>query len=357
VVRAAYAMESLGIGILGFAHGHAHAYATRIATFDDATLVTAWDHDSARGAEGATRHGMEFMPDLESLLARSDIHAVIVTSETNLHADLVERACAAGKHILCQKPMATTLADCDRIIAAVDRAGIHFQMAFQMRCDPLNRQIKQWIDDGAVGRVCAVRRRHCINFLFNPNLKSGPSAWHVDPVANVGMFFDDAVHAADFLYWLFGIPDTVMAEIDNVLTDVAPDDTGIALYRWKDGPMGTLFNGSAIVAGINTCEIYGDQGTIVQDYDDLVSTPHAVGGGPALRLFRRDSGTWESFEHTVPASHGERLQAVPRPWIDDIRAGRPSSVTARDGRISVAMCLAAYESARTGRRISIGDIV
>ncbi|MFM7322914.1 MAG: Gfo/Idh/MocA family protein [Armatimonadota bacterium] len=348
-------MERLGIGILGFAHGHAHAYATRIATFDDAVLVAAWDHDATRGEEGAARHGMAFVADLDELLARPDIHAVIITSETNLHADLVERACAAGKNILCQKPMATTLADCDRIVDAVDRSGVHFQMAFQMRCDPLNQRIKAWIDEGAVGKVGAVRRRHCINFLFNPGLKESPSAWHIDPVANVGMFFDDAVHAADFLYWLFGTPETVMAEIDNVLTDIAPDDTGVALFRWRGGAMGTLFNGSAILAGINTCEIYGDQGVIVQDYDDLVSTAHAVGGGPALRLYRRSTGAWETFEHTVPASHGERLQAVPRPWINDLRAGRPSSATARDGKISVAMCLASYDSARTGRRVSLGD--
>jgi predicted dehydrogenase len=350
-------MQTIGIAILSFAHGHAHAYATRMSTFEDVRLVAAWDHEVDRGLDGAARHGMEFEPDLDRLLARPDIDAVIVTSETNLHADLVEKACAAGKHILLQKPMATTRADCDRIIRAVETSGVHFQMAFQMRCDPLNQQIKRWIDEGALGRICAIRRRHCINFLFNPAVATGPSAWHIDPVANVGMFFDDAVHAADFLYWLLGTPASVMAEIDNIITNVAPDDTGMAIYRWKDGPIGSLFNGSAILAGENTCEIYGDQGVIIQNYDDLVSTPHAPPGVPALKLFRRESGTWETFEHPVPAGHGERLQAVPRPWIDNLLAGRPSAITARDGKISVAMCAAAYESARTGRRIHLEEIL
>jgi predicted dehydrogenase len=67
---------------------------------------------------------------------------VIVTSETNRHADLIELAAAAGKHLSCQKPLATTLADCDRIIAAIRQAGVKFSMAFQMRHDPVNQKIE-----------------------------------------------------------------------------------------------------------------------------------------------------------------------------------------------------------------------
>jgi predicted dehydrogenase len=346
-------MEQLGIGILSFAHGHVQAYCGKIQGFPDAHLVAAWDDDEERGQTSAARYGMAYEPDLDALLARDDIDAVIVTSETNRHVDLIEAACAAGKHVLCQKPMATTLADCDRIIAAVERSGVHFQMAFQMRCDPLNQKIKEWIDAGAVGRVGALRRRHCINFLFNPDVAKGGTAWHVDPVKNVGMFFDDAVHATDFLYYLMGRPVSVIAEIDNVLTNVAPDDTGIAVYRWPGGAMGVLFNASVTLAGENTCEVYGDEGVIIQNYDDLVSTPHAPPGVPALKLFRRSTGQWETFDYPVPASHGERIQAVPRPWLDGLLAGAPPTVTARDGKVSVEMCLAAYQSAREGRRVKL----
>jgi len=349
-------MKSLGIGILSFAHGHVQAYCNQIRTFADAHLVAAWDDNEERGRASAARFNMEFTPDLHALLARDDIQAVIVTSETNRHADLIEAACAAGKHVLCQKPMATTIADCDRIIAAVATSGVHFQMAFQMRCDPLNQQMKRWVEEGAVGRVGALRRRHCINFLFNPDVATGATAWHVDPVANVGMFFDDAVHAADFLYWLMGRPASVMAEIDNVLTTVAPDDTGIAVYRWPgDGAMGVLFNSSVTLAGENTTEIYGDEGVIIQNYDDGVSVAHAPPGAPALKLFRKSTGAWETFDHPLPSNHGERIAAVPRPWLDTLLSGAPPTVTARDGKVSVEMCLAAYQSAREGRRVLMGQ--
>jgi predicted dehydrogenase len=344
-------MRLPGIAILGFAHGHVHAYCGQIQRFLDVRLVAAWDHDAVRGQTYASRYGIAFQDDLAGLLNREDVDAVIVTSETNRHAEIVEAAAAAGKAILCQKPMATTLADCDRIITSVERTGVHFQMAFQMRCDPLNQKIKDWVAGGAVGRIGSLRRRHCINFLFNPTIATGESAWHIDPIANVGMFFDDAVHAADFFYWLMGKPTSVIAEIDNVLTTVAPDDTGIAVYRWPNGAMGALFNSSVTLAGENTCEIYGDEGVIIQNYDDGVSVGHAPAGTTALKLFRKSTGTWETFDYPLPANHGARIAAVPRPWLDGLLSGAPPTVTAYDGRVSVEMCLAAYESARQGKRI------
>lgn len=346
-------MKLLGIAVLGWAHGHIHAYCRQIQQFSDARLVAGWDHDSVRAKNNAERYGIACHADLEELLSQRDIDAVIVTAETNRHADLIIAAAAAGKSILCQKPMATTLADCDRIIEAVEQYGVHFQMAFQMRCDPLNQQIKAWVADGALGRIGALRRRHCINFLFNPGVATGDTAWHIDPVANVGMFFDDATHATDFLYWLMGPPVSVIAEIDNVLTNVAPDDTGIAVYRWANGAMGALFNASVTLAGENTCEIYGDEGVIIQNYDDGVSVGHAPANAAALKLFRKKTGTWETFDYPLPPNHGERIAAVPRPWVDSLIQGTPPTVTARDGKVSVAMSLAAYESARQGKRINL----
>jgi predicted dehydrogenase len=347
-------MNPLGIGIISFAHGHVNAYCSQIRGFEDAHLVAAWDDNEERGRRNADQFGMAFVPSLEELLGRGDIDAVIVASETNRHADHCVAAAAAGKAILLQKPMATTLADCDRIIAAVDQAGIHFQMAFQMRCDPVNQKMVELVHGGTLGKIGMVRRRHCINFLFSPGLKEGPSGWHVDPVANVGMFFDDAVHAADFLLWLLGEPISVVAEIDNVLTDVAPDDTGVAVYRFPGGTMAALENSSVTLAGENTTEIYGDQGVLIQNHGDGVSTGMATPDSVALKLYQRGQPmTWQNFGLGIPGSHGERIAAVPRPWVDILKAGAPPMVTARQGRVSVAMCLGAYESARTGRRIAL----
>jgi predicted dehydrogenase len=349
--------DTIGIGILSFAHGHSNVYCQMMSNktnFPDVKLVSAWDDNPARGQASAQRYGMSLRATPAEVIDDPQVDAVIVTSETNRHVDLIEQAAAAGKHILCQKPLATTLEDCDRIIAAVHRSGVKFSMAYQMRHDPANQKIKDLLDSGAVGDVAVVRRRHSINVLLSPDFVNGPTHWHIDPIANVGMFFDDATHAADWFYWLLGKPHSVMAEIDNIVTHVAPDDNGVAIYRFDKGVMGILFNSSTTIAGVNTTEIYGTQGTIVQDYGDAPST-----GAPrpadavALKLIHPGDKAWTTFDIPIPASQGERLAAIPRPFINYLRGLTDQTISAEEGRVAVEMVLAAYHSAREGRRIQI----
>lgn len=346
-------MDRVRIGVLSHAHGHANTYCQVMRDFPDVKLVASWDDDQARGRQAAQAYGLEFRPDADAVIKDPRIDALIVACETNRHAEFIERATAAGKHLLCQKPMATTLEDCDRIIAAVRRAGVKFGMAFQMRQDPVNRKMKQLLAEGAVGRVFLVRRRHTINVLLNPTFGTGGTRWHVDPVANVGMFFDDATHAADWFYWMLGAPRSVTAEIDNILGSNAPDDNGVALYRFGQGEIGVLLNSSTTVSGVNTTEIYGDQGTIVQDFGDAPSTaaPRHADAVP-LRLIRRDDKHWTEFRLPIPASQGERIAAVPRPFIDYLRGLSDQTIGPEEGRASVEMTLGAYRSAAEGRRIS-----
>jgi predicted dehydrogenase len=243
------------IGILSHAHGHSNIYCRVMQGMDDVELVATWDDNEERGRKAARDFKIEYRPNADDVIADPKIDAVIVTTETNRHAEYVERAAAAGKHILCQKPMATTLADCDRIIAAVLKSGVRFGMAFQMRHDPVNKKIRELVKQGAVGQVAIVKRRHAIPVLLSPEFVTGFTHWHVDPVANVGMFFDDATHAADWFYWMLGDARSVVAEIDNVVTHVAPDDNGVAIYRFGKGEMGVLVNSSTTVAAIGTTEI------------------------------------------------------------------------------------------------------
>jgi predicted dehydrogenase len=322
--------------------------------FDDVELVATWDDNVARGQRAAETYGLEYRPDAEAVIGDPNIDALILTMETNRHADFVERAAAAGKHILLQKPMATTLADCDRIIRAVQESGVKFSMAFQMRHDPVNIKIKELVDEGAVGNIAVIRRRHTISVLLNPGFISGPTKWHIDPVANVGMFFDDATHAADWFYWIFGRPTSVIAEIDNVVTDVAPDDNGVAIYRFAKGEMGILFNSSTTVAGVATTEIYGDEGTIVHDYGDGPSTaaPRPADAVP-LRLIRRGDDRWTEFDLPIPNSQRDRLANIPRPFVDYVRGLTDDTIGPEEGRASVEMVLGAYRSMAKGRRIDL----
>lgn len=346
----------IGIGVLSWAHGHVNAYAQRIRGFDDARLVACWDDDEARGRANADAFGMAFSPHLEDVLGNPEVECVIIASETNKHADLCVAAAEAGKSILLQKPMALTLTDCDRVIAAVEKAGIWFSLAYQMRCDPQNIHMKRLVEEGAVGRVGIVRRRHCIGVLFSEAFINGPSRWHTTREANRGMWMDDASHPCDWLVWMFGRPKSVIAEVDNVLTHVAPDDAGFAIFRYPDGMMAEVHNASITWAGENTTEIYGDRGVIIQNHGDgpscAVKPPHPIG----VKLYQSDRADlgWQDQGLPIPAGHGERISGVARPFIDALKAGEPMC-TAREGRISVEMVLAAYESAETGRRVVLRD--
>ena len=163
--------DPIRLGVISFAHGHVIRYCQVIAEYDDADVVAAWDDDRERGQAQAAEFGLDWMPDLDQMLARDDIDAVFVTSPTNKHAEHVIAAAEAGKHVLLQKPMALTLEDCDAIIDAIERTGVKFSMCYQMRGDPINQKMKALIDEGAVGNVAVIRRRHAIPALLMPSLR------------------------------------------------------------------------------------------------------------------------------------------------------------------------------------------
>ena len=342
----------LRLGVISFAHGHVRTYADVMQNFGDAQIVAAWDADPQRGMSVSAQYGIRFEPDLDTLLKRDDIEAVFIGSPTNMHADHTVMAAQAGKHILLQKPMALTLADCDRIIAAVDEYGVKFSLCYQVRADPVNQKIKALLDEGAVGNVAIVRRRHAIPALLNPDF-ARPDNWHLDPTQNMGMFMDDASHAADWFYWMLGQPHSVIAEIDNIVTQVAPDDNGVAIYRFPNRVMGILLNSSTMIAAEATTEIYGDQGTIIHNHGDVPSAnvPHAP-GAVALKVFRSEVGDWEYFDYPL-VQHGERIRTVPRAVIDYLLEHRGPLATAAEGRVCIEMILGAYQAAQQGKRITL----
>ncbi|MCL6512346.1 MAG: Gfo/Idh/MocA family oxidoreductase [Anaerolineae bacterium] len=346
-------VSPIRLGVISFAHGHVSMYLEAMRDFDDAVVVAGWDANRKRGESQCARFGLTFEPDLESLLKREDISAVFIASPTNKHAEHAMAAAQAGKHILLQKPMALTLADCDAIITAVQRYGVKFSLCYQMRCDPVNKAMKQLLDEGAVGKVALVKRRHAIGLLLSPSF-AHPGNWHLDAEQNMGMFMDDASHVADWFYWMLGRPTSVIAEIDNVVTNVAPDDNGVAVFRFAGREIGVLVNSATMLAAEATTEIYGDRGVIVQNYGDAPSSglPRPP-GAIALKLYRAGESDWRIFNFPADTPHAARIRAVPRPLVDYLHDKAPPLATAEDGRVCIEMILAAYQAAREGRRITL----
>ncbi|HUS90946.1 MAG TPA: Gfo/Idh/MocA family oxidoreductase [Phycisphaerae bacterium] len=344
---------ALGIGIVSAAHGHVNSYAAEIKDMADARVAALWDDDAERGRSAAEKAGAEFVDDLDGLLARHDVQAVIIGSQTARHADHVEAAAAAGKGIVLQKPMALTMADCDRIARAVEAAGVPFSMAWQMRCDPQNRWMRDFVAAGRLGRVVMARRRHCLSTHLWPGFEG---SWHVRPELNRGMFMDDASHPADWLLWMFGRPESVVADIETLINPKVPDDNGVAVFRWPDGMLGILECSFTCVAADDTTNLYGDRGTVLQRWGDGPScTPHLAASAEERAVRYRLAGeeSWTAVDIATPPAHGHRIRGVARPAVEFLLGNAPPIATLEEGRTNVRMLLACYESSETGRRVRV----
>mgnify|MGYP005838097239 CR=1 FL=1 len=341
------------IGILGFAHGHVDIYCQRWRSCPDLDIEVAsgWDHAPARAARARDQHKIELAACAKELVGRRDLDAVVIAAETAFHCELVELAAAAGKAIVLQKPLALTMAEADRIVDAVRRAGVPFTLAWQMRVDPQNLEMKRLVGSGVLGKLFMVRRRHGLPTHRWPNFDT---LWHVKPEMNRDIWADDAAHAIDFIYWLLGEPESVTAEIDSLLNPKVLMDNGIAIYRYPGGPIAEVVCSFTCLAGENTTEIVGERGVVIQNYGDVPSCnvprpSNAVG----LKWFLQGENAWTHSPIASPAGHGERIAALAGPLAEFLHGRRAAIATAEEGRTVLKMTLACYDSVREGRRISM----
>ncbi len=346
-------MDAVRIGILGFAHGHVNAYIARWRACPDmgARVVAGWDHDPARSAAGCSAAGAEPAASAADLLARRDVDAVVIASETAHHAALVEQSAAVGKAIALQKPVALTRSEADRIVAAVARSRVPFTLAWQMRVDPHNLKMKDLLGGGRFGSVYMVRRRHCLPTQTWPTFAQ---SWHVRPELNRDVFADDAAHPIDFVYWLLGMPKSVVAEMGTLRDPRIQNDNAIAVFRYADGRFAEVSCSFAAPAGENTAEIVCEKGVIIGNYGDLVSTMvPRPSGGIQLKWYLADDGAWTVSDIPDIASQGERIAGLAGPLADFLRGRRAPIATAEEGRAVLRLTLACYDSAEQGRRVEI----
>lgn len=344
-------MDAIRIGILGFAHGHVPMYCARWRDRPDlgVRMLAGWDHDADRRARQCESFGLQPAASAAELLGRSDLQAVVIGAETSRHAELVEAAAAAGKAVVLQKPLALTLAEADRMVAAVRRAGIPFTLAWQMRVDPHNLRIRALLDEGRFGRVFMVRRRHGLNTQL---WKDFDKTWHVRPELNRDIFADDAAHAVDFLYWLRGMPVSVVAELGTLLNPAIPNDNGIAVFRFADGSFGEISCSFVALAGENVVEVVCERGVIVANYGDLpsCSVPWPA-GGIQLKWYLQETGQWTTSDLPDIRQHGDRIAGLAAPLAEFLHGRRPPIATAEEGRDVLRLVLACYEAAGEGRRV------
>lgn len=343
--------DEIRVGLLSFAHGHQGAWAKSIAAREDSRVVGVWDDNHARGKAAADSLEVPFFEDLDALLGRDDMDAVTICAENAKHAELAVEAARAGKHIMMQKPMATSVEEADRIVEAVNAAGVTYMQAYNLRFDRLHTTVKELVDAGSIGRVNVVRRRHSHHFGLDPENVAKVLSWMSDrPQSGGGALMDEGAHALLWYIWMFGPPKSVSAQMATTVPHLEVEDNALLTMEFEGNVLGTLQTSWTESAAGPAIEIYGDKGAIIATGTDISSTRYMPEGTPLISLFRTETETWEYPEVELVTA-----RAVPPPnaFIDCLVQGAPSPVPVEDARTAVAMAMAAYESARTGKKISL----
>jgi predicted dehydrogenase len=342
------------IGIVGL-HNHYHAYPFArelVRGVPGLELVGVADEREELVQSFAAEHGCTWTTDYAELINRSDVDAVIVTSYTSAHADHVELAAAAGKPVLLDKPIATTMADADRIVEAGKRVKI--MLAYLLRFLPAYLEVKKAVEAGAVGDL--VSGFYSIRFPVGA-ITDAPGVaeqgWYTDPIrGGGGGFLDHGVHFTDFFRWFFGSePATVTAHIGSLTyKDLGVEDYGIATYTLANGAIVTVestWHAPDYFAPLNSpdhASLSGTKGEIELHYQKSPQTE--IQGTEEPWLGRR----------YVDFTGEDRYEACYRNLLiafeESIRLDHEPTPNAVDGKVALEMILAAYASHETGQRVS-----
>jgi predicted dehydrogenase len=257
--------------------------------------------------------------DWRALVADPGVTAVYVATPVHLHAEQTIAAAESGKHILCEKPMAMTAAECDRMIAACRANGVTLGIAYYRRFYPVVVRVKEIIDSGEIGQPVLAQLNAFEYFDPAPDY---PRAWLLQPeIAGGGPMMDFGCHRIEVLLNLFGHVRRTAALTANVVFDRAVEDTASVLMRFDKGPCTSVTVSHAVRERQDTLYIFGTRGSI--HIDDL--------NAGDLRV-RTDVDRSESHP---PAANLH--QPLVEDFVDAVRTGREPAVTGELGRVVAAI--------------------
>lgn len=227
-------------GILGFGWVAQDFMAPAIAAAGDRLVAVADPDESARAA--ATEAGLRAYHDAAALAADAEVDAIYVATPNHLHADAVCLVAAAGKAVLCEKPMATNLSDANRMAAACRHTGVLYRTAFDQRHHPAHRAMRDAIRNGAIGRPTAIRILYACWVGADWSAPAGRENWRVDGAkAGGGALIDLAPHGLDLVAFLLDEPVlSIAAATQTRVQDYDVDDGAVILGRTASGVLVTL---------------------------------------------------------------------------------------------------------------------
>jgi myo-inositol 2-dehydrogenase/D-chiro-inositol 1-dehydrogenase len=341
-------MNRVRVGLIGTGFvSDLHAAAFRMAPDAEVVAVAGSSQEKARRFAGERGIPKAF-GDYRALLEQKDIDLVTVACPNYLHAEVTVAAAAAGKHVVCEKPLCRTLEQADQMIEACRKAGVLLMYAEELCFAPKYVRAKRLVDEGALGRAFLVKQSE---EHFGPH-----SAWFWDvDRSGGGVLLDMGCHSIEYARWVFGKPQvkSVWAQLGtHVHADkTRGEDHAICTVEYEGGLVGLAENSWAKTGGVDDrCEIYGSAGFTRADLlrGSSLLTYSEVGYGYAVEKAATTKGyTFTMFEEIWNYGFPQEMAHFCR----CVRGEEQPIETGEDGREVLKIIYAAYESAGTGKRI------
>ena len=349
-------MAEHGFGIIGcgmIAEFHTRA----INEIAGARVVAAYTHNPANGQKiaGIAEGGCAIFDDLDAMLQLPGLDIVCVCTPSGAHMEPAVKAARAGKHVVVEKPLEITLPRCDAIIEACDQAGVRLCTIFPSRFGDANLRLKEALDLGRFGRL-TLGDTYVKWWRTQQYYDSGGwrGTWDLD---GGGALMNQAIHNVDLLYWLMGDVAAVSAMTATLAHErIEVEDTAVAVLRFANGALGTIEAATSAYPGLlKRTEIHGDRGSARVEQDDItlwdfqekVPSDNAILAKMAGAAgFKAGASDPRGITHI-----GHRDQLAD--FLQAIDEHRPPRVDGREGRKSVEIIRAIYQSARNGKTVTL----
>lgn len=321
----------VGCGVMG------KSLATQLRTIEYAELVAACDVFEEAAKTFANEFGIWATTSLDELLARNDIDAVLIATPPHLHAEQTIASAQARKHVFCEKPMALTVEDCDRMISACQENNVNLMIGQVLRYFPTHAKVKEMVSSGELGRLLSIT----IYRLGGGFTGVWAKDWRKSKALSGGVLMEVNIHELDYLHWVGGEVEGVFAMGRNFLhsNQDYPDCVFITL-KFRNGALGMLHSSQVSIA-----EDYGgradfEKGSLL--FPKLWDGELVVQTEDRHKVFKAKELSTEN-----------PVRRELREFVESIFERRPPAITGEDGRYAVALALAIYHSIETGNLISL----
>jgi UDP-N-acetyl-2-amino-2-deoxyglucuronate dehydrogenase len=325
-----------------------HVDALTSGAVPGAKLVAVCDSDIKRAEALAAKHGVKAYKDHFAMLEQmgTEIDVVSILTPSGLHAQHTIDVAGFRKHVVVEKPMPLTLQDADNMITACDAAGVRLFVVKQNRYNLPVKKLREALEGGRFGKLVlgTVRVRWCRKQEYYDQ-----DAWRGTWAYDGGVFANQASHHIDLLQWMMGDVESVFAKTSTALVNIETEDTGVVIVRFKSGALGVIeattatrpkdLEGSISILGEKgSVEIGGFAVNEMKHWNFIQSTPDDA---QVLEKYRVNPPSVYGFGHT------EYLNKV----VESIREGHSALVGGLEGRKSLELISAIYESVETGKEV------